>query len=377
MNGSALGDFTLPDLGPPNRALEATLRILRGAIAAKASDVHLKVGAPPRVRIRGRVLALEHPPLSESLVEAAVSALAAYARVAPERLQGKQFDFSCELADIGRFRVHAYRQSGSLAVVMRFIKHPIPDFATLRLPAVVKRIAQAERGLVLVTGATGNGKSTTIASMLEYVNQKLPKHIVTIEEPVEFRFEDKVSTFSQREVGRDVDSMQQGLEGALREDPDVLLVGETRSLHEFEVVLNAAESGRLVITTFHSSDAERAVTRMVNMFPVDHVEQARSRIADVLTAVICQKLIPTRGGGDLILVTEVLTRSPTVIECVRDATRVRGLTAALEKGTNEHGSHSFDQVLMGLVRENVVALDTAKAHAHSANDFVRALNLQR
>jgi twitching motility protein PilT len=359
------------------RTLEAALRILRGAVAAKASDVHLKAGAVPRVRIRSQVVPLEHPPLSPELVFTLLQSLAAVAGVDPARWQGKQVDYSCEVPELGRFRVHAYRSSGNWAGVLRHIKKSIPEFSALRLPAVIKRIAGLDRGLVVVAGATGNGKSTTIASLLEFVNQKLPKHIVTIEDPIEFVFSDNVASFSQREVGRDVDNMAQGLEGALREDPDVLFVGETRTQAEFEVALNAAESGRLVITTFHSSDIERCVTRMVNMYPVDRQDQARNRIADTLMAVIAQKLLPQKGGSELILVTEVLTRSPTVVDCLRDATRLRGLTAALEKGTNEYGSHSFDQVLMGLVRDGVVSVDTAKAHVHSSNDFVRALNLSR
>lgn len=358
------------------RTLEAALRILRGAVAAKASDIHVKAGAPPRVRIRNQVVPLEHPPLTPEFVQTMVQALAAYAGVHATRMAEKQYDFSCAVPDLGRFRVHAYKQLGTLAATLRFVKPTVPDFGSLRLPAVVKRIAQLERGLILVTGATGNGKSTTIAAILDYINQKLPKHIVTLEDPVEYVFVDNIGSFSQREIGRDVDSMRAGLEGALREDPDVLMVGETRSLEEFEVVLNAAESGRLVITTFHSSDAERAVSRMINMYPPHHQDQARNRIADVLYAVISQKLIPPKGGGDLILVTEVLTRSPTVVDCIRDPARLRALNAALEKGTNEYGSHTFDQVLMGLVRDGLVSMDTAKAHVHSANDFVRALNLQ-
>lgn len=357
------------------RTLEAGLRILRGAAAAKATDVHVKAGAPPRVRIRTQVVPLEHPPLSAEFVTTMVQALAAFAGVAAHRMNDKQYDFSCEIPELGRYRVHAYRQQGSLAATLRFIRKQIPDFNSLRLPPVVKRIAALERGLVLVTGATGNGKSTTIASLLDYINQKLPKHIVTLEDPIEFVFQDNVGSFSQREIGRDVDNMQQGLEGALREDPDVLMVGETRTLAEFEVVLNAAESGRLVFSTFHSSDAERTVQRMINMYAPTHQDQARARIADVLSAVISQKLVPQKGTNEPILVTEVLTRSPTVIDCIRDSARLRAMTAALEKGTNEYGSHSFDQVLMGLVRDNIVALDTAKAHVHSANDFVRNLNL--
>lgn len=359
------------------RNLEAALRILRGAVAAKASDVHLKANCVPRVRIRTQVVPLEHPPLSQELVLTLLQSLANIAGVDPVRWQGKQIDYSCEVQDLGRFRVHAYRQNGAWAGVLRYVRKVIPDLGALRLPAVVKRIAQLERGLVLVTGATGNGKSTTIASLLEHINTKLPKHIVTIEDPIEYVFTDNVASFSQREIGRDVESMQQGLEGALREDPDVLFVGETRNLNEFEVALNAAESGRLVITTFHSSDVERAIARMVAMFPNERQDQARNRLADVLSAVISQKLIPQKGSAELILVTEVLTRSPTVVDCIRDPARLRAITAALEKGTNEYGSHSFDQILMGLVRDGVVALETAKAHVHSANDFVRAINLSR
>lgn len=357
------------------RNLEAALRILRGAVAAKASDVHLKAGCVPRVRIRGQVIPLEHPPLTPELVSTLLQSLAGVAGVDPARWQQKQVDFSCEVPELGRFRVHGYRQNGHWAGVLRYVRKSIPDLSALRLPAVVKRIAQLERGLIMVTGATGNGKSTTIAAFLEHINQKLPKHIVTLEDPIEYVFEDNIASFSQREVGRDVDSIQQGLEGALREDPDVLFVGECRTLNEFEVALHAAESGRLVITTFHSTDVERAIARVVNMYPNERQDQARNRLADVLQAVISQKLLPHKGSTELILCTEVLTRSPTVIDCIRDAQRLRAITAALEKGTNEYGSHSFDQIMMGLVRDGLLALETAKAHVHSANDFVRAMNL--
>jgi twitching motility protein PilT len=357
------------------RALEPLLRILKGAIQAHASDIHLKVNGVPRVRVRGRVVPLEHPPLSEALLENGITALALQSRIEPACLKQKQYDFSWELPEIGRFRVHVYRQLGVMAVALRHIPNPVPDLGALRLPPIVKRLAVAERGLLLVTGATGNGKTTTIASILSYMNQKMARHVVTIEEPIEYVFEDQMCSFVQREVGRDVDSWADALEGSLREDPDVLVVGETRTLEQFEVVLNAAESGRLVITTFHSSNAERTITRMVNMFSQEHQAAARNRIADVLTGIVAQKLVPQKGRNELMLVTEILTRSPTVIDCVRDPARQRGLSAALEKGTHEYGSHSFDQVLMSLVRDNVVSLDTAKAHVNSANDFVRGLNL--
>ena len=360
-----------------NQALEVVLRILRGAVAAQASDVHLKAQLQPRVRIHGQLCPLDHPALSEETVQTAVGALASLARVTSDRLAGKQVDFSCHVPDVGRFRVHAYRQNSTVAAALRHIPSTIPDFATLRLPPVVKRIASAERGLVLVTGATGNGKSTTIAAMLQFINQKFPRHVVTIEDPVEWMFADSVASFSQREVGRDVDTFQQGLEGVLREDPDVLFVGEIRTQTEFDIALNAAESGRLVISTFHSSDVERAISRMVNFYPGEYRDAVRHRIADVVSGVISQRLIPKNQATEKILATEVLTRSPTVIECVREPSRSRGLAAALEAGSNEYGSHSFDQTLQSMVKDKLISMDTAKANARSANDFMRGMKLMR
>lgn len=362
---------------PRSQALDTVFRILRGAVAAKASDIHLKALQQPRVRIHGQICPLDHPALSEETVQTAVGALATMARVSSDRLAGKQVDFSCQVPDVGRFRVHAYRQSSTVAAALRHIPSKIPEFSDLRLPPVVKRIAATERGLVLVTGATGNGKSTTIAAILDYINQKFPRHVVTVEDPIEYVFADNVATFSQREVGRDVDSFQQGLDGVLREDPDVLFVGEIRSQREFEVALNAAESGRLVISTFHSSDVERAISRMVHFYPGEYRDAIRHRVSDVLSGVISQRLIPLNQATEKILATEVMTRSPTVVECIRDAGRARGLTAALEAGINEYGSHSFDQTLSAMVKEKLISMDTAKANARSASDFMRGLKLMR
>lgn len=356
------------------RALRAGMRILKGAVAAHASDVHLRAGSAPVVRIEGDLVPLDHPTLSDSLVATMAHALAERGGV---EIRGSQADFSCQLPGVGRFRVHAYRQSGRLAIVLRHIPDQIPDFATLRLPPVAKRIVGTERGLVMVCGATGNGKSTTIASFLEYINQNATKHVVTIEDPIEFVFDEKHSSFSQREVGRDVESVMQGLEGAMREDPDVLFIGEIRTLEQFDVALNAAESGRFVISTFHSGDATRAVQRMIHMYPPDYRDGAAHRIADCLAAVICQRLVPRRGARQRILVTEVLVRSPTVQDCIRDPSRLRGLPAALERGTHEYGTHTFDQQLLQMVRDGLVTLDTAKAVANSPNDLARALKITR
>lgn len=359
------------------RAMEAAMRILRGAVAANASDIHLKANVPPMVRIDGEICPLDHPPLESAFVETVTTELAAFAGVPPANLAQKQLDFSCHVHDVGRFRIHAYRQGGTTALALRRIPHPIPDFASLRLPPVLKRIALSERGLVLITGATGQGKSTTLASMLDFINQSAARHIVTIEDPVEFMFDDVHSTFAQREVGRDIDTIQQGLEGALREDPDIVFVGEIRTLWELDVVLTAAESGRLVLSTVHSADAMRTITKLISMYPQDHRDAARNRLADTLKASISQRLVRRRNGNDRVLATEVLTMSPTVQDCIRDPNRLRALTAAIEGGKQEYGSHSFDQTLKEYVRDGLITIDTARANATNPNDLVRSLNVMR
>jgi twitching motility protein PilT len=358
-----------------DRAFQVVMRILKGAISSKASDIHLKAESAPRVRIEGRLFQLDHPRLPTALVDAGIKSLIEIAGLDPERLNRKQVDFSCNIAGVGRFRVHVYHQKGTRAAALRSIPTPIPDFAALRLPSVIKRIAMLERGLILVTGATGNGKSTTIASLLEYINQNVERHIVTVEQPIEYLFDDNKSYFSQRELGRDIDTMQQGIEGVLREDPDMAFFGEIRTSAEFEMALNAAESGRVVLTTFHSSDAVSTISRMINLYAPEFQDAARNRIADVIGAIIAQKLLPRRNAKTNILVTEVFTRSPTALECIRDPNRLRGLTVALESATSTYGSHSFDQMLKLMVRDDIISLDTAKAAAHNANDFVRSLQL--
>lgn len=359
--------ISLHDLG------DRALRLLRAATKLGASDVHLRANAPPFVRLDGELRPLQYPELTAEFVQAAVEVLAFSAGVAPEKLQRSQLDFSCVLSSSGRFRAHLYRQSGSLALVLRRVQDPIPDFASLRLPPVIKRIAQMSQGLVLVAGATGNGKSSTVASVLEFINQTVRSHIVTVEDPVEFTFKNQVASFSQREVGRDVESFEKGIEGAMREDPDVLFVGELRSFEALDLALNAVESGRLVISTCHAQDSQRTITRLLNMAPVDFRDSLRCRLADALVGIVAQRLVQRKGGRTRVLCTEVLTNSPTVRDCIRDPARFRGLTAALEAGAHEFGMHSFDQMLVAMVRDGLVAVETAQAVATSPGDVMRLL----
>lgn len=367
------GEGQNPGQGPG----EMILRIMRAANKLGASDLHLRALAPPIVRLEGELRPLNHPPLTEADVLSAARALAEGAGVPPEKLKAMQCDFSCVLPGAGRFRAHMYKQSGSTALVMRRIQDPIPDFASLRLPAVLKRIAMAERGLVLVVGATGNGKSTTIAAMLEYINATVSKHVVTCEDPAEYIFRDQMSTFSQREVGRDVESFEQGLHGALREDPDVLFIGEIRTFEAMEIAMNASESGRLVISTSHAQDSARTIQRLINLYPADFRESARGRLADVIVAIVAQRLVQRKNARTRVLCTEVLTGSPTVKECIRDPARFRGLNAAIEAGLHEYGSHTFDQMLIAMVRDGLIAPETAQAAATNPSDLMRNLKITR
>lgn len=371
-SGAVLGFAT-----SSTEAVDMAIRILRGAVAAGASDIHLRAGSPPHVRIDGELCPLEHPDLEADLLEAVYRNFSAWANVGQSRVAQLQLEFGCTVPDVGRFRVHAYKQQGTRAMVIRHIPLPVPDFATLRLPPVIKPISQEARGLVLVTGATGNGKSTTIAAMLEYMNHQSCRHVVTIEDPIEFVFAEGKSIFSQREIGVDVPTAREGLRGALREDPDVIFVGEIRTHEEFDVALNAAEAGHLVVSTLHSTDCMGAISRMLGFYPPEMEGHIRGRLAEALTAVVCQKLLPSRGGRERVLVTEVMRRGATIVDCIRDATRFRGLPAALDAAFHELGTHSFDSVLLKMVKGGVISIETARAAARSEKDLIRQVKLGR
>lgn len=370
-----MGATSIREREAPNLSTQALVRILRGSLAAGASDLHLRADHAPVVRMQGELHPLEHPPLSASFIEGARDHLAGWAGTPAEKLAQKQGDFACEVPGVGRFRVHFYRQMGSAALVLRAIPTPVPSFSDLRVPPVVKRLVDLPRGLVLITGATGNGKSTTIASLLSLINEERTKHIVTIENPIEFPFHERRSTFSQREVGRDVDDVESGLIGALREDPDWIFVGEIRTQAELEIALSAGEAGHVVLSTFHSQDAVRTIHRMIGLFATSYRDAARERIADVLAGVISQRLVPRRGSRDRVLATEVLLRAPTIQDCIREPSRIRGLHQALEAGTSEYGTHTFDQTLVSMVRDGLITPDTARAAATRPTDLVRALKM--
>ncbi len=342
--------------------------ILNEAIEVGASDVLLKPGAPPAFRIRGELRPpADRPPLSPAAVqEIADAAFGDYQRhrFAAER----QVDMAYEVAG-RRFRLNFFQQRGQLCAAIRVVPAAIRSIAELHLPAVVERIADERRGLVLVTGATGCGKSTTLAAMIDHINKTRHAHVVTIEDPIEYVHADDHSFITQREVGSDTTSFASGLKAALRQNPDVILVGEMRDLETIETALLAAETGHLVMSTLHTLDAPQSITRTINVFPEHLREQMRLVLSTVLRAVISQRLLPRCDGDGLVPAVEVLVSTERVRDYIADKTKTPDLREVIAQGHTAYGMQTFDQSLMALLQAGLISYEEAMAHATSPGDF--------
>jgi twitching motility protein PilT len=333
--------------------------LLSRAVAGKASDVHIKVGQPPGARIRGDIVYFR----TEKVVAEDTAAVARFVITNPDVLarldELKEYDASYSAAGIGRFRVNVYRQRGSLAVVMRFIPTDIPPMESLGLPMPVTRdLAEKQNGLVLVVGAAGNGKSTSIASMVAHLNATRALHIVTVEDPIEFLHQDALSSISQREVGLDTASFAAALRAALRQDPDVIFVGEIRDEETMEIALKAGETGHLVMATLHTSDSVRTVNRMLAMMHGEPSDN-RVRIASCLQGIIAQRLLPRTDGSGVVLAAEVLVASQSVRESIRRPENNPPLKSLMEKGMHPYGMQTFQMSVAGLFEQGIV--DSAAA----------------
>jgi twitching motility protein PilT len=328
--------------------------LLSKAVAGKASDVHIKVGQPPGARIRGEMIYFRTERISPE-DGAAVAALVIGDPDVRARLDElKEYDTSYAAPGIGRFRVNVYRQRGTLAVVMRFIPSDIPPMDSLGLPMPVTReLAERPNGMVLVVGAAGNGKSTSIASMVGHLNATQALHIVTVEDPIEFLHQDKMSSISQREVGLDTASFAAALRAALRQDPDVIFVGEIRDEETMEIALKAAETGHLVMATLHTSDAVRTVNRMLALMRGDANEN-RVRIASCLQGIIAQRLLPKADGSGVVMASEVLVASTSVKESIRRPENNPPLKALMEKGTHPYGMRTFQMSVARLLEQGFI-----------------------
>jgi len=342
------------------------VQLLAKAVAAKASDVHLKVGQPPGARVRGDIVYFRSEPLRPQDTDALAHILVKRADVRSRIEELLEHDTAYEAPGVGRFRVNVYRQKGSLAVVMRAIPLQIPSFEELGVPPPAQYLAERDRGLVLVVGAAGNGKSSTLAAMIGHLNHTQALHVVTIEDPVEFLHTDDKSSISQREVGIDTSSFADALRAALRQDPDVILVGEIRDELTLDIALKAAETGHLVLSTLHTPDVSRTVNRMLALAPKNQPgasDELRERIGDALQGIIAQRLLPSRDGSGLVLAAEVLVATGTVREAVKRPESNPALKELMEKGVHPYGMQTFEMHLKQLVQQGLLDKDVAKAAA--------------
>jgi twitching motility protein PilT len=344
-------------------------KILRAAIERGASDVHIKAGDVFRARIDGELVPLTRQLLTPEQTREIAARLVPHERDRQHIDKITDYDCSWGVPGLGRFRVNILRQRGSFMIVMRIIPVEIPTFEELGLPQILPRIASLTRGLVLVTGVTGSGKTTTQAAMIGYINQHFRRHVITLENPIEYLHRDINASITQREVGTDTSSFQTGLRAALREDPDVILIGEMRDTETIDTAIKATETGHLVISTLHTPDAPSTISRLISVFPSDEQELVRLRLADSLSAVISQRLLPRADGEGRVLACEVMWVTGAIRDCILDAKRLDEVRELIEEGRHQYGMQTFDQNLMDLVTEDEVSYETAKMAASNPSDF--------
>jgi twitching motility protein PilT len=344
--------------------------LLEEVIKKKASDLHIQVGVPPMLRIDGSLVAVASTPaLNEAMVEQLIFAILDEDQK-QILLKDKEFDFSFSFGDLGRFRVNAFHERGNLAAALRLIPNEIKTIADLGLPEVVNSFAEFPRGLVLVTGPTGSGKSTTQAAILDKINTERPAHILTIEDPIEFTHKAKRSVVVQREVHYDTYSFSAALRSSLREDPDVVLVGEMRDLETISSAITIAETGHLVLATLHTNSASQSIDRMVDVFPAHQQPQIRAQLANILMAICSQRLVPTIGGGRTVAA-EILVATPAVRNIIREG-KSHQLEAVIQTGA-EHGMQSMDKTLVTLIHKGVISYDEARNYAVDIEELDRLM----
>ena len=343
-------------------------QILRTAVQEGASDVHFKAGEPVLIRIKGSLVPLKVARLTPEASAKVFEALRPrhLAHVSAGEVQ--ELDFSFALSGTGRFRVNTFRQRGSLAMVIRVIPNRIPDFKELNLPPVLSKLGEERRGLVLVTGTTGSGKSTTLAALINHINHTRTAHVVTIEDPIEFLFLNKKASVVQREIGVDTANFATALRAVLRQDPDVIMIGEMRDTETIDIALKAAETGHLVISTAHTTDTAKTVQRLLAVFAPSEQAMMRLRLAESLRAVISQRLLPRLDGKGLVPAVEVMLATRVVQECIRDEERTHEITDFVSKGRH-YGMQTFDQHLLQLLQQGAISKEVALSGATSPADL--------
>lgn len=343
--------------------------ILLEALTKGASDVHIKIGQPPIIRIDGQLRAIQggKPYNYNEVNQMALGIMNEWQK---ERfLREKEVDMGYEIHGLGRFRVNIFQQRGKIRIALRIVPYQIKSLQELTLPNVIEKIAMENRGLILVTGTTGSGKSTTLASMIDIINSRRTCHIITIEDPIEFVHDDKRAIVDQREVGSDTGTFANALRSALRQDPDVILIGEMRDFETIETALTAAETGHLVMSTLHTIDAKETVTRVISTFPPYHQRQVRMQLAGVVKGIISQRLVPKADGVGRVPAVETLVSTARVRECIIEKEKTAEIQDAIAKGYTTYGMQTFDQSLMALLRKNLISYDEALRQSTNPDDF--------
>jgi len=343
--------------------------LLKLAVERGASDLHLKVGTYPMARVHGRLSRvindkqLDH----EDLVEMAASIMSATQR---QRFKDAQeIDLAYSVPGLGRFRCNVFQQRGTIGMVLRVIPFKVKSIEELDLPPVLKKIAEEERGLVLVTGTTGSGKSTTLAAMIDHINNTRSSHVITIEDPIEYLHKDNEAIITQREIGVDTRSFAYALRSALRQDPDVVLVGEMRDMETIETALHAAETGHLVFSTLHTLDATETINRIISVFPPHQQKQVRLQLAVVLKAAVAMRLIPRADGNGRVPAMEVLIATPFIKDCIIDKEKTHLIQGAIAQGTSQYGMQTFDQSIFSLFSQQLITYEEALRWASNVDEF--------
>ncbi len=343
--------------------------ILQIAANNRASDIHFKAGLPPILRRDSQLF----PYKEAGRLTPEILAQIAQGIMSPMQFetfqQNREIDLGYGVAGLGRFRVNVFQQRGTVGLVFRVIPTEIRSIQDLDLPKVVEEVAMEPRGLILVTGTTGSGKSTTLASMIDFINQRKTCHVVTIEDPIEFLHRDKKSIVNQREVGFDTLSFAGALKSALRQDPDVILVGEMRDFETIETALVAAETGHLVLSTLHTVDAAETINRIISVFPPYQQKQVRLQLASIIKGIISQRLVPRADGKGRVPAVEVMVATARIRECVEVPEKTKEIRTAIAEGFTTYGMQTFDQSLMGLLKRNLVTYKEALRQSSNPDDF--------
>jgi len=334
----------------------------------KASDLHIRVGVRPHIRVNGKLEQIATEPVTIESIEQIVGQI--LNETQRERFARKnEMDLALSVAKLGRFRINLFRQRGTTGIAIRAVNTVVPSFEELNLPPVIKKLAGDHRGLIIITGTTGSGKSTTLAGMIEDMNATESRNIMTVEDPIEYVYRDKKCIIAQREVGGDTDTFATALRHAFRQDPDVILIGEVRDLETMSIALTAADTGHLVLTTLHTLNVVETLTRIISFFPPHQHQQIRLLLAGTLKAIVCQRLLPRSDMPGRVPALEIMINSGAIKECILDPDKTIDISELLEQGGVQYGAQTFDQSIMKLYKQGMISFEEAMSNASNPDDL--------